>query len=385
MANIAYRDLLPPYMSHQAWQDLADAVETLFDENVTPWVGALAALRHSFIGDRTDSNSPLAAALAARDLIPDTAYTTFDVTTERLRLNMLGCRLSSVVGSDPETLARFTRHVGSYWQEKGTSRLTDFLAFCTNSNVTVDMLWTTDYVDFSATPGTPVWEGGAWYPTTHVDLTFDGVSFDADVPSFIRFFYDLANYNVVIRRVKVDRTVWMESPRHAVATVVVREHVAGNISVIGLPYDTLFTGIVGSDANLRGSTLANFEAESLGWPGTLTNAYLYNGGLRDSGTLTWDALAGTWDAAASWDGPSNGNLSYEHTPVDLGSVMSVNLAESHYADGVVTVTMSTSSDGTTWSGWTPLASQATARFFKIKWFVTGSDPSLYSAHVDFYL
>lgn len=374
-------------MSHQAWSDLADAVERVFATDVDPWREALKQIRSLYIADRNASDTgSVGARIAARDLIPESAYPVFDIETERRRLNLLGYRLTTAVSSDPDTLARFTRNIGQYWYEKGKASLPDFLAYCTNSNVNVTPLWTENYKDFYPAPLGPfVWDGGTWYPTTHVNIAFTSTSFDLDVASFVRFFYDLANYNVVIHHVTVDVDLAVESQHTHLATVLVREEVAGNFSVIGLPYASLFTGLIQSDANFRGLYLAYFEAEVLGWPGTATNTYPYNGGLRDQGSTTWDTLgSNSWDSLDnSWDGEPVGTISYEHTVTDLSSVQAFVVATEAYAQGTVVTEMTTSNDGTTWPAWHAVA-PATARYVRIRWTVTGDDPFLMTAHAYFY-
>lgn len=382
MAEVTLHDLLPPYMSHAAWVDLGDAIEKLFSGNVTPWRAALTQIRSSYLGDRV--SGALAEKIQSRDALPETAYDVLDIETERQRLNMLGCRLSTVIGSDTATLSRFTRNIGAYWYEKGKDTLLDFLAFCTNSNVLMETLWTTNYVTFTPTHGTPVWSGGTWYPTTHVNLKFTSDSFDADVSSFVRFFYDLANYNVVIHHVSVETLIRIESPFASTAVVYEREDVAGNFSVIGLPYASLFTGLTSSDANLRGIYLAYFEAEALGWPGTSTNAYPYNGGLRDQGSETWDVSPSAWSDWNTWDGPSIGSIAYQHTDIDLNSVITFTVSEEHYSQGSTAVQVSVSNDSATWSPWQALIEPMTGRYARVRWTVTGPDPVLMSAHAYFY-
>jgi hypothetical protein len=50
--------------------------------------------------------------------------------------------------------------------------------------------------------GTPIWQGGNWFPTTHVRVTFDGTKFsnvsDSDI---VAFFYSFAPYNLVLESI----------------------------------------------------------------------------------------------------------------------------------------------------------------------------------------
>jgi hypothetical protein len=193
-------DLLPNYMGHQAWVDLMEAMEELFGTDVYGYTEALKYIRSRYI--------PAAeSAIAERRLLDDSEYAVYDLVTNRMRLNFLGFQLSdpSVVGATQ--LVQFTRNVGQYWFEKGQVNAADFLAYCLNAEVTVVQMWTQDYSTFveKAAAGPPVWEGGAWYPTTHVRMRFDAAKFNsAQVPVLVKLYYDIANYNIVLESVVTD-------------------------------------------------------------------------------------------------------------------------------------------------------------------------------------
>jgi hypothetical protein len=64
-------------------------------------------------------------------------------------------------------------------------------------------LWTEDYINFieEGAPGIgfPVWDGGLWYPTTHVTLEYDPSAFVSLRPKDVTdFFYYFANINLVL-------------------------------------------------------------------------------------------------------------------------------------------------------------------------------------------
>jgi hypothetical protein len=70
----------------------------------------------------------------------------------------------------------------------------------------VVQLWTYDYQDFQvkADAGTPVWEGGDWYPTSHFKLVYDpSVGFDilndSGVNYILQLIYFLAPIQVVLK------------------------------------------------------------------------------------------------------------------------------------------------------------------------------------------
>ena len=66
------------------------------------------------------------------------------------------------------------------------------------------MLWSSDYKTFleegDPSIGTPIWQGGDWFPTTHVRLYFDFFKFQGiSATDLGNFFYEFANYNLVLR------------------------------------------------------------------------------------------------------------------------------------------------------------------------------------------
>ncbi|MDN3160821.1 hypothetical protein P0E55_14025, partial [Enterococcus faecalis] len=95
-----------------------------------------------------------------------------------------------------------SRWVGMYWYGKGTRSFIDFINYCLSSFLDVKPMWTQDYVHFYRTGdsriGTPIWQGGTWYPTTHVQLIAKGGLGDLDINTLVSFFYEIANYNLVL-------------------------------------------------------------------------------------------------------------------------------------------------------------------------------------------
>jgi hypothetical protein len=95
-----------------------------------------------------------------------------------------------------------SRFIGQYWFEKGRGSMIDFLNFCTDTQFGITSLWTQDYVYFldEGDPGigTTIFDGGTWYPTTHVRLKVIGALAQTDLQSIGAFFYEVANYNLVL-------------------------------------------------------------------------------------------------------------------------------------------------------------------------------------------
>ena len=116
--------------------------------------------------------------------------------------SMLGLQLSTpTVMFDEYSFMNFCRFLGYYWLQKGTHTFMDFVNFCTGTQFVIKNCWTQDYVNFYAEGseeiGTPIWEGGTWYPTTHV--VFQSINpTTTDVTMLGQLFYEIANYNLVL-------------------------------------------------------------------------------------------------------------------------------------------------------------------------------------------
>jgi hypothetical protein len=78
----------------------------------------------------------------------------------------------------------------------------EFINFCLATDFQITVLWTKDYVHFfpegSSAIGTPIWKGGNWYPTTHVMIIAKGGLEGVDFTTLVNFFYEIANYNLVL-------------------------------------------------------------------------------------------------------------------------------------------------------------------------------------------
>lgn len=205
--------LLPPYMGHEAWQDLGDVIDEVFGADVDTMIEALRYLRETFIFDDRVVDSPnfvvhpVQEKILNRDMIDLALFDTYDSVTERLRLNQLGLRLLDPTILDNAAVNRLVQHIGAFWYIKGLESFLDFISYMMNTEVDFHNLWTRDYVNFfvegDPAIGTPKWLGGDWYPTTHIRLDISNSFITSnDLINFLRLFYDIANYNLVIEAIE---------------------------------------------------------------------------------------------------------------------------------------------------------------------------------------
>jgi hypothetical protein len=120
-------------------------------------------------------------------------------------VNLLGLKLQTAGIVTDDAYQTISRFVGIYWFEKGTQAFMEFVNYCLSSDFRVFNMWTADYVSFlpEGDPdiGTPIWEGGTWYPTTHVTIVAEGGLKGIDILTLQQFFYEIANYNLVLQAV----------------------------------------------------------------------------------------------------------------------------------------------------------------------------------------
>lgn len=213
--------LWPVYMNAQAWQDLSAVLDEVFGTEVHAFANALFYLRSSFLVDYEDGSSTLSPDVAAkvqnRELISAQVFTVYDETTERLRLNQLGLPLMNPsvveipVGTTPTLINspvhRLTQNIGAFWYSKGKASFIDFIAYCMNYQATMNNLWSQDYETFYQeselpTDYVPIWNGGPWFPTTHVRISLGSNIFNSSqLRSLQALFYDIANYNLVLESI----------------------------------------------------------------------------------------------------------------------------------------------------------------------------------------
>lgn len=95
-----------------------------------------------------------------------------------------------------------------YNTAKGQVQWTDFLAFCIGSPFTVQNTWTRDYITFypegDPAIGTPVYEGGQWYPTTHIIVNLKLGRFNGWTMQMINDLIDyVANAELVVQIINI--------------------------------------------------------------------------------------------------------------------------------------------------------------------------------------
>lgn len=192
--------LLPDFMQSRAWLDYAAAIDELFSD-VDKKTRLLSRLREpihlSFEAQKK---------ILGSQMFPQAELDRFDREFLVRSLNIIGMPFSDTSIFTDDHLFRLLQYLAKYWYTKGKGDVTQFLSYVLNSEVMVVNMWTEDYVSFlpEGHPdiGTSVVYGGTWYPTTHIQLSYDPtLLLDVGIDDVVRMVYDIGNYNLVLNSI----------------------------------------------------------------------------------------------------------------------------------------------------------------------------------------
>lgn len=194
------------FTSQVVWQDFLDALADFYQEQVREPMEGLREVRN--ITEKTDPNVVL---LTLRDLGIDTPLD--------LILN-------------PDRLMKSVYMIPLIYQHSGLDSMWRVIEFILGRRMSVQYLWTQDYIDFYPEPyGPRRVDGGTWYKTTHVNLTMQTTGSDARIilprnstlkDRLLSAFYSYAPVNLVID--KFAFTIDVESSDLQMSAVVEKHH-----------------------------------------------------------------------------------------------------------------------------------------------------------------
>ena len=217
--------LLPPYLAvNPYFVEYMDAIDDVFESTVDIPTEILGDLRNMWVSNPTLEATYIDEAL----MIPFSAWSQPERQLLVQQVNMLGMKLMNAGVLSNDSYQAIARWVGMYWFGKGTQSFINFMNYSLSSSLQVQSLWTEDYVNFVAAGdpsiGTPIWEGGTLYPTSHVQIVVSGGTLQTlDLTTLISFFYEIANYNLVLNSIDIEYSMWITSDpklKHTEARVV---------------------------------------------------------------------------------------------------------------------------------------------------------------------
>lgn len=200
--------LLPNYMSANPYfVDYCDAMDSVFG-SLDSQIRTLKNIRNMWV-----QNPETETYVDVQLLVPNSAWSTPNRDLIVKQVNMLGMKLQTAGIVSDDAFQTISRFVGMYWFGKGTEAFMEFINYCLSSDFQVFNMWTENYEDFfnEGDPdiGTPIWEGGTWYPTTHVTIVANGGFQGIDIRTLQQFFYEVANYNLVLKAIDASFDMWI--------------------------------------------------------------------------------------------------------------------------------------------------------------------------------
>ncbi len=202
--------LLPPYLAiNQYFTDFMDAVDEVFEPLVDMKTEILGDLRNPWVTNPSLEQNEI----ANNQMIDFSRWSQPERQILASQVNSLGMNFQNAGVITNDNYQAISRWVGQYWFAKGTQSFIDFINYSLSSQLKVTPLWTEDYVNFVAegdpTIGTPIWDGGTWYPTSHVSIIASGGLQSLDIQTLVAFFYEIANYNLVLYSVESAYNMWI--------------------------------------------------------------------------------------------------------------------------------------------------------------------------------
>lgn len=210
-SGLPSKELLPDYMKHQRWMDLADAMDAVFGNSTGMQEKLLRYIRYHYIPNNETEQLTKDHKMIGFDKwdMADREVAAFQTELSGLRLND-----ASYVGN--YGFVNLFRNVGNFWYRKGLYDFVDFIGFALNVPIEMVVLWTEDYDtfvpedEFKQAKLIPIDSGGTWYPTTHIRLRFEGNLMPLNYQGMmLRLFYDISNYNLVLNALEELFNFWL--------------------------------------------------------------------------------------------------------------------------------------------------------------------------------
>lgn len=121
-----------------------------------------------------------------------------------------------------------------------------------------------------------------------------------------------------------------------------------------------------------GNVFDEFFEHAEGWLGVKTNCHVATGIIEANDSVTWTTVAATWTAWARWNTTPSTPIYYETAIRDFGTVITGQINSTVDADGTVVQELATSTNGSTWSGWSSAAAPFSTRYLKLRATVTAT-------------
>lgn len=190
--------LLPDSLNTVFWRTLLDAVDAVWEAPIDNRVKDLYRI-NDVLRFTSTSDQALTSASSLDVLDRETAIK---------KLNSLGLKLRTTESLSDTALTRLCANISTYWFGKGNKHFMSFLEYTLAVRTKAVPLYTQDYIIFleegDSGIGTKVYEGGTWYPTSHINVYVDPTTLvQTDLQSFQDVFFAVAPYTLVVHKWKI--------------------------------------------------------------------------------------------------------------------------------------------------------------------------------------
>lgn len=213
--------LSPAITDLKLWNELVEIIDEVWKDNIDDPQKLMLLLRDTYPFSLDEVNNTEEAGLYdIEDLYP------FPKAEYMRNADMLGFQFSASFFNRQDFQLIYSTYA-SYLPERMTEASIDYFSFVLNAVFVVEKLWSeienNKYVNFLPEEVTdplqpdqkifnpdivPFYEGGTYFPTTHVDLRYDFAKFGLFTPYNVRNFFDyIANLPIVLNSIIFDSRI----------------------------------------------------------------------------------------------------------------------------------------------------------------------------------
>lgn len=190
--------LLPDSLNTPFWRTLLDAVDSVWAAPIDNKVKDLYRINEVLRFNQTEEFA----------LTSSSNIDIMDRETAIKKLNSLGLKLRATENLSTTALTRICANISTYWFGKGNKHFMPFLEYALAVRAKAIPLYTQDYITFleegDVGIGIKIYDGGTWYPTTHVNVYLDPTTLvETDLQSFQDVFFAVAPYTLVVHKWKI--------------------------------------------------------------------------------------------------------------------------------------------------------------------------------------
>jgi hypothetical protein len=291
---MGYADRLPLYLKdNPVWVDLANALDTVLGNYVD-----IPTQKLSYIRDVNDFHPDALAAKTGVAMLDGNDYQSNGIewnptSTRRSLAALVGMSYAGLSNMPRDVYNVFIKHSVQFLVEQGTPSWGNYLGFTNDLVVQIQQLWAevgpgNTYHNFltEGDPGigTPVWQGGMWFPTSHYDVTvYTNFNLTVNVNDFSVLLEFAAPANVVFRNISIGAVYYGLA---MTASMSAAESITNTTMILPNPAWTTSSNMLTSVSALAacGSNITSLAFGGNTGSAVVSTSQLYNAGSWTSGS-----------------------------------------------------------------------------------------------------